>query len=85
MLAHGYLNPEIERLSPRVQAIIFMGALLSFVFTMPLALWLITREQRRLGLMCPQCQKLMMGTVGMFVMTTGRCGHCGHKVLTDEE
>ena len=85
MAAHGYLNPEIERLSPRIQGIIFVGALMGFVTTMPIALWLITRKQRKLGLMCPHCQKPMMGTEGMFVMTTGRCGHCGHKILTEDD
>ena len=39
------------------------------------------RRMRSLGLLCPACQKMLVGFSSQVVVATGRCGHCGAKVL----
>ena len=39
------------------------------------------RRMRALGLLCPACQKMLVGFSSQVVVATGRCGHCGAQVL----
>jgi hypothetical protein len=46
-------------------------------------LWIRTsRLITRFGLRCPECKKPVFG-MSRLVIATGRCGHCGGKVLDD--
>jgi len=39
------------------------------------------RQMRGLGLLCPSCQKMLVGFTSQVVVATGRCDHCGAQVL----
>jgi len=48
-----------------------------------LFVWIRTlRLNKRFGLQCPECKKPLLGTSSI-VISSGRCGHCGGKVLDD--
>lgn len=40
------------------------------------------KRMRRLGLVCPACQKPLIGFSSQIVVATGKCGHCGSQVLS---
>ena len=42
----------------------------------------VGRVYRRYLVACPKCRKSLLGTAGMIVLSTGRCGNCGHVILT---
>jgi hypothetical protein len=60
----------------------FFGFLIGSVL---LSIWLQKRELRRFGLHCPSCGKPLIGIIGQIAVATGACGHCGERVLSDEE
>jgi hypothetical protein len=37
---------------------------------------------RRLGLVCPTCQKPLVGITAQIVVATGKCGYCGGQYLS---
>jgi hypothetical protein len=37
---------------------------------------------KRLGLVCPACQKQLLGFSSQIVVATGKCGHCGSQFLS---
>jgi hypothetical protein len=41
-----------------------------------------SRLSKRLGLCCPECKKPLLA-MSALVIATGRCGHCGGRVLDD--
>ena len=41
-------------------------------------LWFARRNLKRHGLLCPFCSKQLHRSI---VVTTGRCGHCGERVV----
>ena len=45
---------------------------------------LVKRFQRRTGLECPGCKKLLAGVHAQITMASGRCGHCGAVIIRDE-
>jgi hypothetical protein len=40
------------------------------------------KRYRRLGLVCPTCQKPLVGFSSQVVVATGKCGHCGSQYLS---
>ena len=57
-------------------AFVIMAAALAFVWIRS------SRLIKRFGLCCPECKKPVVG-MSSLVIATGRCGHCGGKVLND--
>jgi hypothetical protein len=42
----------------------------------------VTRQiHRRYLVACPKCRKTLLGVPGEIVLSTGRCGNCGHPIL----
>jgi hypothetical protein len=42
----------------------------------------VTRQMhRRYFVACPKCRKTLLGIPGEIVLSTGRCGNCGHQIL----
>jgi hypothetical protein len=42
------------------------------------------RLQRTCQVLCPRCGKALIGVTGELALTTGRCGGCGHLIVTDD-
>ncbi len=40
------------------------------------------KRMRKLGLVCPACQKPLVGISSQAVIATGKCGHCGTQYLS---
>ena len=56
--------------------VMVVGILSSFIIQM--------RLTKRLGFNCPECKKSVFG-MSALVIATGRCGHCGARVLDDAD
>jgi hypothetical protein len=74
----------LESLSAPVHWMLILGVILGWgVLFMPVD-YLVRRFRRKRGLCCPECGDIMVGTAGMIVMATGRCGRCGCRVIEDD-
>jgi hypothetical protein len=66
---------------PRLQSVLGLSSFCGFMLLMIALSWLHPRRVTRLGLRCPGCREALSGTNAMFVMSTTRCGRCGHQVV----
>ena len=64
---------------------IFIGAIdfSLFVITVLYISRLLKKRLRDLGLLCPNCGKQITALSSQVVIATGKCGHCGGRVLVD--
>jgi len=49
---------------------------------LPVLIWYSRRQQRRFGVVCPQCGKPLATSGASIVVATGNCAYCGEKILT---
>ncbi len=42
------------------------------------------RLQQEHRVLCPRCGKALIGLTGELALTTGRCGGCGDRIVTDD-
>jgi hypothetical protein len=66
---------------PRVRAALGLASMTAWLLFIPVMLRLYSRRARSLGLECPACQKRLAGMNAMVVMSTTRCGFCGHQII----
>ena len=59
-----------------------IALLVCLLFNLLGALSVVGRVHRRYFVLCPKCRNSLLGTAGMIVLSTGRCGNCGHVILT---
>ena len=71
-----FLTPD-GRLNP-----LGIALLVCLLFSLLGSLSVVGRVYRRYLVSCPKCRKTLLGTAGMIVLSTGRCGNCGHVILT---
>jgi hypothetical protein len=65
-----------------VCALVFIALLaINAIFTV----WFIRSQQRRFGLICPCCGKLLAGqqSSAQIVIATGNCVHCGEHIFNE--
>ena len=78
-LARHYFEAQLNASTVRVAVTV---SWLVFLFGMGiLAAWFLPREQRRFGLVCPNCARLFGGKRDL---ESRHCRHCGERVLHDD-
>lgn len=60
-----------------------LALLLCLLFSFLGSLSVVGRIHRRYFVACPKCRKTLLSTASMIVLSTGRCGHCRHVILTN--
>ena len=78
----AWLEPRREDLPVHVWTVLNVVAFSLMVAGLSLAWIMPSRLSKRLGLCCPECKKPVLG-MSSLVIATGRCGHCGGRVLDD--
>jgi hypothetical protein len=68
---------------PHLQAALGLISFSAFFFVIIALLLIHPRRVKSLGLECPGCRAPLCGINSMFVMSTTRCGCCGHEVIHD--
>jgi len=71
LIADGLLNP------------LGIALLICRLFSFLGSLSVVGRVHRCFLVACPKCRKTLLGTAGMIVLSTGRCGNCGHVIPTN--
>ena len=62
--------------------ILFVCWFFGFMFgNLALVVWIGRRQNRKLGLLCPVCDKPLVRATAQIAVATGRCGHCGEAVF----
>src|SRR5262245_42537937 len=78
-----YALSNEARANPRISGFMLLGFIaLVYGGLIPTAI-LRRRFQRRLGLECPGCRKLLEGFHAQIVVASRRCGRCGVVVVHD--
>jgi hypothetical protein len=78
----AWLEPRRDELPAHVWTILSVTAISLMVGGLALVCIISWRLSRRLGLCCPECKKPVM-QMSSLVIATGRCGHCGGRVLDE--
>jgi hypothetical protein len=58
----------------------FFGFLIGWI---ALLAWFAKWQQRRFRVLCPSCDKPLMGVSSQIAIATGNCGHCGESVFSE--
>jgi ribosomal protein S27E len=67
-----------------IQVLYSVGFFGFLIGNVPLMMWFRKRQQRRLGVQCPNCgAPLLVHVSAQIVIATGNCGHCGAQILHD--
>jgi hypothetical protein len=78
----AWLEPRRSALPAHVWSILNFAAIALMVVGLSLVVIFPWRLKKRAGLCCPECKKSVF-EMSSLVIATGRCGHCGGKVLDD--
>jgi hypothetical protein len=78
----AWFEPRRDELPAHVWAVLNVVAISLMVVGLSLVCIIPLRLSKRLGLCCPECKKSVLN-MSSLVIATGRCGHCGGRVLDD--
>jgi hypothetical protein len=78
----AWLEPGRSELPAHVWTILNVAAISLMVGGLSLVCIILMRLSKRFGLCCPECKKSVLN-MSSLVIATGRCGHCGGRVLDD--
>ena len=77
-----YVGEQARDWSPAARGWTLGALLLCLFLGAPALLVFPLRLQKRLGLVCPKCQKLIL-PISTVVIATSHCGYCGERVFDD--
>ena len=78
----AWLEPNRGELPKHLWLVLNIGAFAIMVAALSFVWIRTSRLPKRFGLRCPECKKPVVG-MSSLVIATGRCGHCGGKVLDE--
>jgi hypothetical protein len=78
----AWLEPNRGELPPHVWLVLNVCAFAVMAAAWSFILIRTSRLTKRFGLQCPECKKPLFG-MSSVVIASGRCGHCGGRVLDD--
>ncbi|HXA44586.1 MAG TPA: hypothetical protein VNZ25_03695 [Candidatus Angelobacter sp.] len=64
-----------------VQSLFAICFLIYFVGGIVFISLLNRRNQKKLGIICPNCAKPLFRTSAKSIIATGKCGRCGEKII----
>ena len=71
------------RLSSAAESIANVAIFIVLCITFPVLTLILSRAHKRIGLICPSCQKPIVGRAGRYTLTSGKCNKCGNQILDD--
>jgi len=78
----AWLEPSRSELPAHIWTILHYTAITLMVGGALLAVIIPWKSSKRLGFCCPECKKSVLN-MSSLVIATGKCGHCGGRVLDD--
>ena len=78
----AWLEPRRSELPAHVWSVLNFAAIALVFVGLSLVVIIPWRLKKRAGLCCPECKKSVL-EMSSLVIATGRCGHCGGRVLDD--
>jgi hypothetical protein len=64
---------------------VYTGGFVGFLIAnMVFVLWFIWSRADKFGLRCPHCQKALTPSAAEVAEATGKCGHCGNALWTED-
>jgi hypothetical protein len=79
LIANAFFAKSLPEKYTWPYLIVFFGFLFANLFV---TLWVERRRIRKVGLLCPNCNKAITKTMAQVAIATGNCGKCGVPLFT---